>query len=224
MSNYCAHDYTKLATNIRSAVYKMLQLLHDEGLVHGALSPRKIVMKESPRKKNGSNGKVELPRLTDLRHLRLGDKAARHKERKRLMIWFRRDENDTPFPSHPIEIGPVLFDFKDAKEAFDTLTSWMSQEPWLQTARCKFKEEKEDEWSPDPWLVVKFSSREHLAQFQEEWSQRPLEWSQIPLGDITCEDASCNQNSRESSQAYSPAYSGPDFVEGSQADSVMVVD
>jgi hypothetical protein len=215
-----------VATNIRLAVLKTLQILHGEGLVHGALSPRKIVMKESPKKKNESNGKVESPRLIDLGHLRLADKTARHKERKRLMIWFSRDENDTPSPSHPIEIGPVLFDFKGAEEAFDMLTSWMpqSQEPWLQTARYKFKEGKEDEWLPDPWLVVKFSSRDHVTQFQEEWSHRPLEWREVPLGDITCEDTSYNQNSRESSQAYSPAYSGPDFLEGSQADSVMAVD
>ena len=140
------------------------------------------------------------------------------------MIWFRGDENDTPSLSHPIEIGPVPFDFEGAQEAFDTLTSWMSQEPWLQTACCKFREGKEDEWSPDPWLVVKFSSKEHVAQFQGEWSNRPLQWREIPLGEITCEDTTCIQNSRESSQAYSPAYSGPDFVEGSQADSVMVID
>ncbi len=197
----------------------MLRILHGEGLVHGALSPRKIVIKESSRKKNESNGKVELPRLIDLGHLRLADKVARHKERMRLMTWFRRDENNTPSPSHPIEIGPVLFDFKGAKEAFDTLTSWMPQEPWLQTARYKFKEGKEDEWLPDPWLVVKFSSREHVAQFQEEWSNRPSH-----LDEVRCEDTSFDQNSRESSQAFSPAYSGPDFVEGSQADSVMEVD
>ena len=181
------------------------------------------------RKRQGTNLKEELiPFLTGLGYIRQ-DRSdvvedARHKELQKLRRWFRDGETGAPSPSWPMEIGPLPSQLgKDAKYAFGALTSWMPQEPWLQTARRKIKVQREDDWTPDTWLVVKFSSREHVVQFQEEWSNRPSH-----LDEVGCEDTSFNQNSRESSQAYSqahsPAYSGPDFVEGSQADSAMVVD
>ena len=132
------------------------------------------------------------------------------------------DEDANPPPLFPIEIGPVSSDVEDAKLTFDELTHWMSQEPWLQTARCAKKPEAEDEFLLGTWLVVKFSSREHVIEFRSKWNERPLEFSEIH-----CYDTFFNQESRESSQAYSPPHfpsSGVDSAESSQASSGMAID
>ncbi len=91
-----------------------------------------------------------------------------------------------------MKIGPLPSELgEDAKKAFGALTHWMPQEPWLQTARRKIKEQGEDDWTSDTWLVVKFYSGEHVIQFQEQWINRPSH-----LDEVRCEDASFDQNSR----------------------------
>ena len=166
---------------------------------------------------------MELPWLTDLSQIKPAKKRGeRRKERKKLERWVKKDESAAPPPLHPIEIGPVSFEVGDPRIALDDLTYWMPRDPWLQTARCAIKPEAEDEWLPGTWLVVKFYSREHVTQFQSEWNKRPLEFSEIH-----CYDMFFNQESRESSQAYSPPHfpsSGVDSAESSQASSGMVVD
>ena len=216
-----------ISISLRTVLQQTLQAIHAKGLVHGDLSRRKIVMKEIQKSRKRSNLKEELlqllPFITDLGCVRKEKsdviEGAQRKELQRLRRWFR-GESGTPSPSWPMEIGPLPSQLiNDAKKAFGALTTWMPQKPWLQTARRKIKEQREDDWTSDTWLVVKFSSREHLIQFQEEWINRPPH-----LDEVRCEDTSFNQNSRESSQALSPAYSGPDDMEGSQAGSAMVVD
>ena len=208
----------------RSAIQKTLKLIHRKRLLHGALSRRKIFIDLGPgsRLRQKHSGKVGLPWLTDLSQVKRRKKCGeRLKERKKLKRMFEHDEDDTP-PLYPIEIGPVSFDVEDAKITFDNLTYWMSQEPWLQAARCAIKVEKEDEWLPGTWLVVKFSSREHVIQFRSDWNQRPPEFSEI-----YCDDTFFNRESQETSQAYSPAQSpssSSDSAMSSQASSGMVVD
>ncbi|KAF8344566.1 hypothetical protein F5887DRAFT_1203828 [Amanita rubescens] len=214
-----------LTPNQQSSIQKTLKLIHRKRLLYGGLSRRKIFIDLGPgsRLRHKRSGKAGLPWLTDLSQIKRRKKRGeRRKERKKLKRLLESDEDAIPPPLYPIEIGPVSFDVEDAKITFDKLTYWMSQEPWLQTARCAIKAEVEDEWLPGTWLVVKFSSKEHVTQFQSEWNQRPLEFSEI-----YCDDTYFNRESRESSQAYSPAHSpssGLDSAESSQASSGMVVD
>ena len=194
-------------------------------MLHGALSRRKIFIDLGPgsRLRQRHSGKAGLPWLTDLSQVKRRKTCGeRRKERKKLKRLFENDEDATPPPSYPIEIGPVSLDVEDAKITFDELTYWMSQEPWLQTARCAVKPEAEDEWLAGTWLVVKFSSKEHVFQFRSDWNQRPPEFSEI-----YCDDTFFNRESRESSQAYSPVQSpssGLDSAESSQASSGMAID
>ncbi|KAF8652262.1 hypothetical protein AX14_008427, partial [Amanita brunnescens Koide BX004] len=84
----------------------------------------------------------------------------------------------------------------------------MSQEPCLKKADCSIKAAA---LSDGAWLVVKFPSREAVAQFQQKWNHRPPDF----LG-TRYEDTDFNRESRESSQALSPP-SGLDSEESSQA-------
>lgn len=200
----------------RLAIQKTLWLLYKKGFVHGALSRRCIFMDDGPDAHKRHGRKAQLPWLINLGHIRSPevDKEMRY-ERKRLRRWFKRDENDNSHrppqpPSHPIELGPIPFKVENAKAAFDRLTSWMSQEPWLQTVDCSIKE---GALSDGAWLVVKFFSSEAVAQFQQEWKHR------LPdLLETRYENTFFNQESRESSQALSPP-SGLDSEESSQASS-----
>ena len=178
-------------------------------------------MDDGPGGKKRHAEKAQLPWLTDLGHIRPEgvDKEMRY-ERKRLRRWFKRDGNDDarrlpPPPSHPIELGPIPFEVKDANAAFGELTSWMRQEPWLQPTDCYIKE---DPLSDGAWLIIKFSSSEAVTQFQQEWNHRPREFLETRY-----EDTPFNQDSRESSQALSPLASGLDSEENSQASSAMVI-
>lgn len=218
----------------RLAIQKTLWLLYKKGLVHGALSRRCIFMDDGPDAPKRHGRKAQLPWLTNLGHIRSEvDKEMRY-ERKRLRRWFKHDEDNNshrppPPPLHPIELGPIPFKVEDPKEAFDRLTSWMTQEPWLQTVGCSIKE---DVLSDGMWLVVKFFSSEAVAQFQQEWKHR------LPdLLETRYENTFFNQESQESSQALSPPSglnseessqassppSGLDSEESSQASSAMVI-
>ena len=209
----------------RFAIRQTLKLIHRNRLIYGALSRSKIYIDVGPgsRLRHKFDGKVGLAWLTDLSKVRRRKKPGeRRKERKKLKGLLGDVEDTGPPPLHPIEIGPVSFDVEDAKITFDKLTYWMSQEPWLQTARCAIKLEAEDEVLLGTWLVVKFSSGEHVTQFQSEWNKRPLEFSEIH-----CDDTFFNQESQDSALAYSPAHSpssSSDSAESSQASSGMAVD
>ena len=176
-------------------------------------------MDDGPGGKKRHAEKAQLPWLTDLGHIRPENGDEISYERKRVRRWFKRDEDDDarmlpPPPSHPIELGPVPFEVKDANAAFGELTSWMSQEPWLQPMDCYIKE---GALSDGAWLIVRFSSSEAVTQFQQEWNHRPRDFLETRY-----EDTPFNQESRESSQALSPP-SGLDSGENSQASSAMVI-
>ena len=211
----------------RFAVRQTLKFIHRNRLTYGALSRHKIHtdLGSGSQLRHKRGGKVELAWLTDLSKVkRIKGPGERRKERKKLKRLLENDEDAdaAPPPLHPIEIGPVSFEVQDPRIAFDELTYWMSQEPWLQTARCALKQEAEDEVLSGTWLVVKFSSREHVIEFRSKWNERPPGFNEIH-----CYDTFFNQESRESSQAYSPPHfpsSGLDSAESSQASSGMVVD
>ena len=206
----------------RFVIRQTLKRIHRNRLIYGALSHPKIHVDVGPgsqlRHKHG--GKVGLAWFTDLSKIkRMKKRGERRKERKKLKRLLENDEDADAArpPLHPIEIGPVSFEVEDPRIAFDDLTYWMPREPWLQSARCAIKQEAEDEVLLGTWLVVKFSNREDVIQFRSKWNQRPLEFSEI-----YCDDTFFNQESRESSQAYSPAHlasSGLDSAESSQGSS-----